>query len=535
VALPDGVPGDAPADTTKDEGAEEVLGLARGGALNLGGMLVTQAVGFLVFVVLGRGLGNEAVGLYSQAFAFLALLELVSLSGFRSGLTRFCAVHRAEGDEASLRGTIRLGLGLGALSSLLLGGLLFALAPWLAHSAFHDDGLEPLLRFVALALPPTVFMQGALSATQGWKTMRYYAGVGLVIVPILRVGLTLGLLAAGAGLKGAMVALLVAQMTGAVLAGLALRSLLGRPRVAPRYRVRELFSFSMVSWLASLASTGLIWADTIILGLYRSSAEVGRYQIISRLMLLAALAMSPINASFAPRIADLYQRRRDDALQRAYVAATGWILRLSLPAFVGLVVFSRELTDIFGKGFTVSTAVVVVLVGGKLADAATGPCGLMLNQSGRVALNMIDNVGVLVVNVLLNLALIPRYGILGSAVAWAISLTAVNVARLVQVRITMRMLPFGIGVAKGIGAAGAALAAGVAFQTAISGPAGLLVGGPVVVAAYVVVLLLLGLPAEDRLLLSELRGGRRKRRRSPSARPFESRIARPNPAPEVLR
>ena len=49
---------------------------------------------------------------------------------------------------------------------------------------FFRDRLERgRLRFVGIALPPTVFMSGALSATQGWKTMRYYSGIGLVIVP----------------------------------------------------------------------------------------------------------------------------------------------------------------------------------------------------------------------------------------------------------------------------------------------------------------------------------------------------------------
>ena len=36
----------------------------------------------------------------------------------------------------------------------------------------------------------------------------------------------------------------------------------------------------------------------------------------------------------------------------------------------------------FGRGFGVGTGVVVVLVIGKVTDAATGPCGLMLNRWG---------------------------------------------------------------------------------------------------------------------------------------------------------
>jgi O-antigen/teichoic acid export membrane protein len=350
-------------------------------------------------------------------------------------------------------------------------------------------------------------MVAALSATQGFLTMRYFAGVGLFIVPGLRLVLSLGLLAIGSGLHEVMVGMLVTQSVGAVLALAALRRLVGpsRGRPQPRYQVKEIFSFSMVSWVASLASNGLLWADTILLGLYLTSAQVGRYQIASRLVLMASLAMAPVNASFAPRIADLYRRGMTESLRRTYAAATSWILRISLPGFVVVAVFSQELTRMFGKGFAVGAGVVIVLVVGKVTDAATGPCGLMLNQSGRVALNMVDNVGVLVANVLLNLYLIPRYGLVGSAIAWMISLVLVNMARVWQVRATMGMLPFDSSSGKGLIAALASLVVALAVSAVASGPAALLVGAPVALLVYGVAIVLLGLSDDDRILIRQVR------------------------------
>jgi len=488
------------------EGREAVWGLARGGALNLAGTVVNQACGFFILLVMAWKLGTRPVGLYSQAFAFLALLELLSMSGFRSGLTRYVAVHRADGDDASLRGTLRLGLGLSAASAAVLGLALYIAASWLARTAFDDPGLELLLRFVAVTLLPQVVMGAALSATQGFLTMRYYAGIGLLIVPGARLVLTVGLLAGGSGVHAVMGVLLFTNVLGAGLALAALRRLAGRREARPRYQLREIFSFSLVSWLASLASNGLLWADTILLGLYLQSADVGRYQIASRLVLMATLAMTPINASFAPRIADLYRRGRTVSLQRTYAVATSWILRLSLPALVVVAVFSTQLAHVFGKAFTVSHWVILALVAGKLTDAATGPCGLMLNQSGRVALNMVDNVGVLVLNVALNLYLIPRHGLVGSAVAWMVSLVAVNVARVLQVRSTMGMLPFDAASGKGFVAALAALVGALTMAAVVPGRLVLWFGAPVTLALYGATLVLLGLPSDDRILLQQMTG-----------------------------
>src|SRR5581483_6850933 len=304
-----------------------------------------------------------------------------------------------------------------------------------------------------------------------------------------------------------MVALTISNYAGALAAAVLLRRLMGRIAEHPRYEPRELFSFSAVSWLASLASTGLIWADTIILGVYRSSAEVGVYQVATRLVMLAAFVMVPVNAAFAPRIADLHRRSRTDSLRRTYAAATGWILRLSLPGTIVCIALRHQLLELFGKRFVAGATVTLVLALGKLVDSATGPCGLMLNMSGRPVLSFVDNVGALIVNVVLNLVLIPHFGITGSAYAWAISLTLVNLVRVVQVGIVLDMYPFDVGEAKAFVAGAVALVAGLVVAHQTDGITTLVVGGLAVALMYVGVLSLLGIGEDDELALQSLRPG----------------------------
>jgi O-antigen/teichoic acid export membrane protein/Mrp family chromosome partitioning ATPase len=494
----------------------QILGLARGGGLNLVGAVCNQLAGLGITLLIARELGRAQLGRYAQAYALMALLSLLSLSGLRTGMMRFVAVHRADRDPGAVRGVVRLGIGLTTSASLVLAAALYAAAPWLVRVAFDDPQLVLALRFVAMTLPAMTLTDGALAATQGYRTMKPYALIGLMFEPLARLGLTALVLGRGFGLRGAMSALLLSNGVAAVLAVIALYRLLGAPTTPTRYSLGQLFRFSMVSWVAQLATSGLVWADTILLGLFRSSAEVGVYNVATRLVTLATFVMPAINSSFGPRIADLYHRGQTDSLRRAYAAATSWILRLSLPAFVALVVFPRQLLDVFGHGFRVGAAVTVILVAGKLIDAGTGPCGLMLNMSGRPAWNMVDNITVLVLNVLLNLALIPRYGIVGSAVAWAIALGLVNFARLAQVWWAMRMLPFDAGVLRGFVAGTGALAAGLLARYWVAPPLKLPVGLAAICVCYLLLVVMLGLSAEDRLVLSamvaRLQPGRAARR-----------------------
>jgi len=499
-----------PPDDDVEESKREILGIAQGSALNIGGQLCSQISFFLITLLMARTLGKSDVGDYAQGFAFLTLLGLLSLSGFRAGLTRFVAVHVAERDWGALRGTVRLGLGLSAAASIVLGAVLFAVSGPLATGVFNDRTVETALRFVAVALPASVFIDAALSATQGFKTMKPYATIGLIFEPGLRLALTAGALAAGWGLKGTLVALVASNFVGAGLSAIALRRLMRVPKVTPRYDVRQLFVFSTVSWMASLASAGLLWADTILLGAYMTSADVGVYQVATRVVMLAAFVMTPVNAAFAPRIADLYQRHRVESLHHTYVAATSWILRLSLPALVVCMVLPKELLSVFGHRFEVGATVTVILAFGKLVDSATGPCGLMLNMSGRPGLSLFDNVLVLVANVALNIWLIPVYGIEGSAIAWAVSLVLVNVLRVVQVKQVLGMFPFGAGEVKAVGAAVAAAIVGLGVQhwRMQVNIVTLLIGGLAVALTYVAVVAALGITEDDRLVWDALRGRR---------------------------
>lgn len=496
-----------PPESRPASGDGNLKGMARGGSLNLIGAVLNQLSLFAITAVIALALGTRAVGRYGECFALLSLLGLLSLCGFRSALTRFVAMHLADGDDAKLRGTVRLGMGLSIVSAVVLGAVLVLAASPIA-SIFHDPTLVTGIRLTGLTLPASTISDAALSATQGWRTQRPYTFIGLIFEPVTRLALTALALALGYGLTGAFWALAIAAWAAALLA---VRSLLVRMRrtkgVRPTYGLRAIFSFSMISWVSALASTGLIWADTLLLGALTNASDVGVYNVATRLVTLAVFVMLPINASFTPHIAHLHHTGEIPELARMYAAATSWIVRLSLPAFVALIVFPHDLLRVFGHGFAAGASVTVILAVGQLVRAATGPCGTLLNMSGRVAVNMADNVAVLVLNVVLNLVLIPPYGIVGSAVAWSISLALVNLLRVWQVHRIVGVNPLSIESFKGLVAAIAAAGGGVLVLLAPwAWTLELIVGLVTICVVYLGVSAALGLSANDRLVLRTITG-----------------------------
>ena len=132
--------------------SSDIHRMGRGGGLNLVGAVCNQLALFAVISLLAR-LGERDVGRYASCFALLSLLALLSLAGFRSAMTRFVAMHVADGDASRLRGTLRMGLGLTLLAATVIGVVLASLAPWVA-AVLGDPAWPPACVWSASASPP---------------------------------------------------------------------------------------------------------------------------------------------------------------------------------------------------------------------------------------------------------------------------------------------------------------------------------------------------------------------------------------------
>lgn len=490
--------------------------MGRGGGLNVVGAAFNQGSLFVIMVLLAWGTSGADVGRYAMCYALLTILSLMSLGGLRATLTRFVAMRLADADPGAVRGTIRLGMGVALAFSLVTAALLALASQWVADQ-LQEPGLRAGVLLVALALVPFTLEGGALAATQGWRSQRAFTLIGSIIHPGLRLALTALAMWQGWGLTGALWSIVAASWVGAVLSLAALAGRLRRvERATATYDPRPMASFAAISWLSTLATTGLVWADTLILGYLASAEDVGIYTVATRLVSLAIFVLNPINSAFVPHVAHLYHLGDRDGVAQVLGAANRWIMRLSVPAFVLLLVFPEQLLSLFGSGYQSGAAVTIILALGQLANAAAGPCGSLLNMTGRVKVSLADNVAALVINVVLNFVLIPRYGVVGSAIAWTASLVLVNLAKWIQVRRLVGIRARGTALASTLLAALPAAAVAVAFGLLLEGPIRtLLIAGPCVVAIYVGVLLAKGLEPDDRQLVAGLVA---KVRRRPSGR-----------------
>ena len=186
---------------------------------------------------------------------------------------------------------------------------------------------------------------------------------------------------------------------------------------------------------------------------------------------------------------------------------TLWAVEVFAPIALIFVVASRDVLALFGKGFTVASTCLLVLVLGQFLNYVTGPVGLIINMSGWTRVQFWITAASLTLQIAMAFLLVPSMGIMGAAIANSAGVIAVN---LLQVYFVWRLLhihPFAWILAKPFVAAlaGLSVALLIGRYLPLTGPlhAVVAIGGMLV--TYISVLLSLGLDKHSRLAWEQFR------------------------------
>jgi O-antigen/teichoic acid export membrane protein len=157
----------------------------------------------------------------------------------------------------------------------------------------------------------------------------------------------------------------------------------------------------------------------VIAGAYLDSQHLAFYGAAQRLANVVSLGLLGISGFASPMISRYFALSDLARLQQlARLSARGALGGAVITALI-LVGFGRELLGLFGAGFEAAYLPLLVLLVGELVSAATGPVGFFLTMTGRQLIATRIEAVTSVIAVGLALALIPRDGILGAAIAVA--------------------------------------------------------------------------------------------------------------------
>ena len=187
-----------------------------------------------------------------------------------------------------------------------------------------------------------------------------------------------------------------------------------------------------------LMSSSLImimgWTDTIILGIFRTEQEVGIYSVALRIAAITGGVLFAINSIAAPKFAEFHARGDLESLSKIAKQSTKLIFWTSTPVLMVLFLFPSLVLGIFGEDFKKGIYALIFLSFGQFVSAVSGSVGYILQMTGRQMLFQKIILSATAFNILLNLILIPPYGINGAAIASMIGIVFWNLTAVAAVK-----------------------------------------------------------------------------------------------------
>lgn len=380
-------------------------------------------------VLLARLLPLEDYGGFITIWTWMLALGSFAALGFAESSVRFLPRYRARGRERQVQGFFRYGLKAVLVSAVALGGAALIAAQFWGPQT--STGLLVLLVGLGLPFLAIEYYLGGVARSFGWyrlTTIPVY-----VVRPILIGGTCLGLTLLGVQLTlplvGAIMVMAVAiiAITVTFLVAHRLRTLAPpRPTPAPQHRLwlRASLPLLLVAGLDDL----LTYADVLIISVMLPAGDVGLYFAAARALALANFVTYAMHLVAGRRFSlDLASQSRTE-LQRSILASTSMTFWMTLLAVAATLVVGPWLLLAFGAEFSAGYGVMVVLGCGMVIRAMAGQAGEVLVVTGRQRESLAIAAATLLANVLMTIALIALFGVIGAAIGTAIAMAGRTLA-----------------------------------------------------------------------------------------------------------
>jgi O-antigen/teichoic acid export membrane protein len=378
-------------------------------------LVLQKVISFLFFLYVARRLGSLGTGQYVAAFSFSTMFAVFLDLGFSSVVTR--DVARTNARSSSILGTA---LFVKMAAAVVVYPALVSFV-WLLE--ISGVGHPPLGIIVIAGLIMVVdsLTLTATSVLRGWQNLSYESVA--VILNKLTVIIFGGLIVwlwpqpqavAAAILIGSLVSLLFASVA------------IGRHWSYERLRrptLSEVKIFSRQSWpfaVAAIFFTAYGQIDSIILSILKGNQAVGLYSVASKAMNAFAFLPSAFSAALFPTMSADFAVR-GERLEWLLEESLRYLLIISAPLAVGSYIYADFFVGLIGEDYGPAAAAVRILMPSLILVFLSFPIGAILNATNHQNWQTAVITSATILNIVINIILIPQLSYIGASFAWLIT------------------------------------------------------------------------------------------------------------------
>ena len=397
--------------------------------------------GLLISIFLARTLGPEGLGVVNFANKFGMILLILTMFGFQNVIIKFIAIAKGKLDNYGIVTALKTSLVFNGLLSLCIACIGAILLPFILDIwSDNQDLYIPLLIVFVMLIPQTISRVYG-SALNGFGKI-WQANLVNQTLSSIMVGLGL-ILYWTFNIVFTPVSVLLLFAISRIILAVVVKVLWNhtfKSKIKGQFNFKPMLKMAIPMLLVS--GTGVIAsnADVMMLGVLGTFKDVGIYTVAARLALLTSFLLQVSNAAIAPKLASLFNDSKNDEMNLMVQSVTKGLAILGLLFITFFVVLGQWLLGFWGEGFQDAYLVLVILSIGQFFNMATGCSGMILVMCGYEKTHGYISLVEVFLNVFLNVLFISYYGVMGAALATAITVIITNLCKVIFVKYKVGVL-----------------------------------------------------------------------------------------------
>ncbi|MBK9715636.1 MAG: flippase [Kouleothrix sp.] len=400
----------------------------RGSSLMLVGRALSMAVTFGIQVLIVHHLTKANYGAFAYALSFVTLGQTLATFGLDRAITRFVPIYHERKDYDRMFGTMLMVLGTVISLGLCVVLLAYIFQGLISQSLLGNQEtnkqLVLSLLLILIGMAPMEALDDLIEGlTAIFASPRSIFFRKYILAPGLKLSVVLVLIGSGSDVFFLAGGYLFASALGVTVYITVLVRVLRKQKFFNHFRlsslvfpVREVFAFTIPLLTSDLVFVLMSSSDAVLLEHFRNTTEVAAFRVVQPAAVLNQFVLQSFTLLFTPIASRLFARNDREGINSLYWQTAIWVSMFSFPIFAMTFSLAHPLTVLlYGQRYEESAIILSLLSFGYYFNAALGFNGLTLKVYGKLKYIVAINIFAAVINVVINLLLIPRFGALGAA------------------------------------------------------------------------------------------------------------------------
>lgn len=421
--------------------------IARGGVYSFLAKVLSYGISFFIGLFSARYYGASLMGELAIITNVIAIAALFSVFGFSTLLLKLIPSFIHDYSKASVKPLYLRSLTIILFISAIVATILLLFGDFIADGIFHKENLSKYIYWSALFVFLSSINTINISVIRALKMSKSYAL--FEVLPKIVTFLLLFLFTWFITSNNNLIYILFSTTTIITMASLLyIASVFKKNQDIVKVKLpsrRLLLNQAMPMMVIGGLHLIMAQTDTLMLGVFRTSEELGVYNIAFSLSLFTSFVLNSVNVISAPKFSELFHAKKMEELKLTAKKSSQLILIGTTPIILGLIFLGNWILSFYGEEFIEGYWALLFLVFGQLISSIAGSVGYFLNMTGHQKQLQRILIIAAIVNIVLNYFLIPIYGIYGAAFATMLSTVLWNIIATVYIKVKFGFFITSIG------------------------------------------------------------------------------------------